>query len=159
MDSIVCSALDTLFNVTPTEWRAIYEPCPPYSKTSFLFEMESTFSQVSALRRIFNSVKHAMEVLGPWCAEMVWHAYIEEIKPKDMSDDMFLQYLDQTSDPWMKQLVLRVKEHVPSKPVLSTDEFSPKVMKLLQVLKQCSLTEDFRGILFVLQRSVALFSF
>ncbi|KAG7097058.1 hypothetical protein E1B28_004446 [Marasmius oreades] len=136
---------------TPAETTALYDPSAFQHNTPLLARIRSLDPTGNDARRIMVTSGYALAEVGPWAANWVWkHAFLDNSKC-------------QPASPSNKEWELR--NIVTDEPVKSADaslnsihfNLSLKAVKLFQILKACgSRGEEFRGIVFVRRRIVAL---
>jgi hypothetical protein len=136
----------------------------------------------SPLKKAFRAAENALEEYGPWMSDRVWRWKLEEMEGKDTIEDdpianrrgrqhgsekkkkMWETQTDvqlRESKEEQEREIKRVKKilldeaRFESKPRLTTDDLSPKVLKLVELLKQIYTTPVTSGIVFVRQRYAA----
>ena len=138
----------------------------------------------SRLKKAFRAAENALEEYGPWMSDRVWRWKLQEMEEKnEMENDPIANRRGKQnagSDKKRKKIwetqtdiqareskeeqereIKRVKEilaneaHFDTKPHLTTDDLSPKVLKLIELLSQVYTTPQTSGIVFVRQRYAA----
>ena len=137
----------------------------------------------SRLKKAFRAAENALEEYGPWMSDRVWRWKLQEMEEKgEMENDPIANrrgkqhggekkrkkiWETQTdiqlreSKEEQEREIKRVKEiitneaHFDEKPHLTTDDLSPKVLKLIELLNQVYTTPQTSGIVFVRQRYAA----
>ena len=137
----------------------------------------------SGLKGAFRAAENALEEYGPWMSDRVWRWKLQEMEEmsemesdpianrrgKQRSGEKKKKRIWETltdiqlseSKEEQKREVNRVKEilmneaHFGDKPRLTTDDLSPKVLKLVELLGKIYTTTATSGILFVKQRYAA----
>jgi endoribonuclease Dicer len=137
----------------------------------------------SRLKKAFRAAENALEEYGPWMSDRVWRWKLQEMEEKgEMESDPIANrrgkqhggekkrkkiWETQTdiqlreSKEEQEREIKRVREiitneaHFDTKPHLTTDDLSPKVLKLIELLNSVYTTPQTSGIVFVRQRYAA----
>src|SRR5579862_1173562 len=137
----------------------------------------------SQLKKAFRAAENALEEYGPWMSDRIWRWKLQEMEEKgEMENDPNANrrgkqgggekkrkkiWETQTdiqareSKEEQEREIKRVREiitheaHFETKPHLTTDDLSPKVLKLIELLNQVYTTSQTSGIVFVRQRYAA----
>ncbi|KAF9129876.1 Dicer-like protein 1 [Mortierella sp. 14UC] len=134
----------------PLEFVVQYNPAPSYRATALTNALKAKCPFVSRLMPIFESTQFNLSHLGPWCIDCLWRTYIDNMSRRDGSVKQLPEEIKATVDvvnAWP----------IPT-PVVDIKQMSPKVMKLIQILRVAgrSWTKDFCGIIFVQRRDTAI---
>ncbi|KAF9084442.1 Dicer-like protein 1 [Mortierella sp. AD031] len=134
----------------PLEFVVQYNPAPKYRTTKLTTAMRSKCLMVQRLNPIFENVQFNLSHLGPWCVDSLWRIYVENMASKDSSINQLPEEIKSAHDV--------VKAWPFSNPDVAIDKMSPKVMKLVQLLRMAakSLAENLCGIIFVQRRDTAI---
>ncbi|KAG0213570.1 Dicer-like protein 1 [Mortierella sp. GBA30] len=133
----------------PLELVIQYNKAPLYPTTALTQRLRNDCSLVTKLASTFESVGVNLEHLGPWCVDRLWKIFVE-----NLATNVGLKPLDEGS-----QIAIDiVKSWMFSPPICSPVLMTPKVLKLIQVLRasERSLSDDFCGIIFVQRRDTAV---
>ncbi|KAF9904462.1 Dicer-like protein 1 [Linnemannia zychae] len=134
----------------PLEFVVQYRSAPSYRTTKLTNVLRAKCFMVPRLNPVFESVQFNLAHLGPWCVDCLWRTYIDNMSKRDGG---------------VKQLPEEIKVAVDvvntwptPTPIYDSKQLSPKVMKLIQVLRVAgkSWTKDFCGIVFVQRRDTAI---
>ena len=138
----------------------------------------------SPLKEAFRAAENALEEYGPWMSDRVWRWKLEQMDKKPEIAQENHPILNRrgtlTSEQKRKKIwesqtniqlyeskeeqeieIKRVREiimneaHFEKKPRLTIDDLSPKVLKLIELLKQIYVTPQTSGIVFVRRRYAA----
>ncbi|KAI1304584.1 Dicer-like protein 1 [Mortierella claussenii] len=133
----------------PMEIIVQYHPAPKYNSTQLTLTLREQCSMANKLDQTNASVEHHLQHLGPWCVDRLWRINVESLA--DVKD------LAAISDD-VKMAANIIRSRMPTKPVTSDAYLSPKVLKLLQLLKVATdaWDEEFCGIVFVERRETAI---
>ncbi|KAG0261648.1 Anaphase-promoting complex subunit 1 [Mortierella polycephala] len=133
----------------PKEIVIQYNTAPAYSTTELTYRLRHECSMVARLASKFESAGFNLEHLGPWCVDRLWKVFVESMALKANMGSLALE----------DNAALRViQSWAFSSPILTTEHMTPKVLKLIQILRasEKSLKDDFCGIIFVQRRDTAL---
>jgi len=169
----------------PREEKVYYKPSEKTPYTDLFRKMSGIASRSdprSRLKKAFRAAENALEEYGPWMSDRVWRWKLQEIEGKEeLENDPIAnrrgrqQAEKKRKKMWETQTdiqlreskeeqereVKRVKEilaneaHFDTKPNLTKDDLSPKVLKLIDLLNQIYTTPHTSGIVFVRQRYAA----
>ncbi|KAF9126572.1 Dicer-like protein 1 [Mortierella sp. GBA39] len=134
----------------PLEFVVQYNPAPGYRTTNLTSALRSKCFMVPRLNPIFESVQFNLSHLGSWCVDSLWRVYVENMARKDGGIKQLPEEIKTALDV--------VKAWTYPAPAVDIKQMSPKVMKLIQILRVAgkSWTEDFCGIIFVQRRDTAI---
>lgn len=134
----------------PLEFVVQYNPVPGYRTTKLTSTLRSKCFMVSRLNPIFENVQTNLNHLGPWCVDSLWRVYVENMARRDGGIKQLPEDIRTAFDV--------VKAWTFPAPAVDIKQMSPKVMKLIQILRVAgkSWTEDFCGIIFVQRRDTAI---
>ncbi|KAK9768192.1 Dicer-like protein 1 [Basidiobolus ranarum] len=141
----------------PKEYFIKYSPSPQYTHTPLYQSFEEEFQNVDILKRAFSVADLILHELGPWCSDHVWE-YMLAIIQESLANPLYL-----TTHPNIEfeQMVMNrsldvLKSNLFHAPKLSLDCVSPKVLKLIEVLRFYEKAPTgFCGIIFVEKRFTA----
>jgi endoribonuclease Dicer len=168
----------------PREEKMYYKPAQRTPHTELFRKISAIASRSdphSPLKKAFRAAENALEEYGPWMSDRVWRWKLQEIEEKgSMENDLIANRRGKNEDKKRKKIwetetdiqlreskeeqereIKRVKEiltdeaHFETKPHLSTDYLSPKVLRLVELLNQIYTTSHTQGIVFVRQRYAA----
>ncbi|KAF9181463.1 Dicer-like protein 1 [Haplosporangium sp. Z 767] len=133
----------------PKEIVIQYNTAPAYSTTDLTYRLRNECSMVTKLASKFESAGFNLEHLGPWCVDRLWKVFVDNMALK--SDMMPVALEDNVA-------IRIIQSWAFSPPTLTTEHMTPKVLKLIQILRasEKSLKDDFCGIIFVQRRDTAL---
>lgn len=137
----------------------------------------------SRLKKAFRAAENALVEYGPWMSDRVWRWKLQKMEEKDQMEcdpianrrgkqharekrkkkiwETLTDIQLRESKEEQEQEIKRVKEilmneaHFGDKPRLTTDDLSPKVLKLIELLEQIYTSPATSGIVFVKQRYAA----
>ena len=134
----------------PLEFVVQYNPAPAYRTTKLTSALRSKCFMVPRLNPIFESVQFNLSHLGPWCVDSLWRVYVENMARKDEGIKQLPEEIKTAIDV--------VKAWTFPDPAVDIKQMSPRVMKLIQILRVAgkSWTNDFCGIIFVQRRETAI---
>ncbi|KAG9061832.1 Dicer-like protein 1 [Linnemannia hyalina] len=134
----------------PLEFVVQYNPAPGYRTTKLTSALRSKCFMVPRLNPIFENVQFNLSHLGSWCVDSLWRVYVENMARKDGGIKQLPEEIRTALDV--------VKAWTYPAPAVDIKQMSPKVMKLIQILRVAgkSWTEDFCGIIFVQRRDTAI---
>ncbi|KAG0057140.1 Dicer-like protein 1 [Linnemannia elongata] len=134
----------------PLEFVVQYNPAPGYRTTKLTSVLRSKCFMVPSLNPIFESVQFNLSHLGSWCVDSLWRVYIENMARREGSIKQLPEEIRTALDV--------VKAWTYPNPAVDIKQMSPKVMKLIQILRVAgkSWSEDFCGIIFVQRRDTAI---
>ncbi|KAF9349509.1 Dicer-like protein 1 [Mortierella sp. NVP85] len=135
----------------PKEIIVQYNPSPEYtsSTTTLTLVLQKQCSMIPKLEKEFSAQVLNIQHLGPWCVNRLWQLYVEKL-----ADGGNLTHMG--PEVKLAQGIIRSSNIPP--PVCTERYLSPKVMKLIQLLRVAGhgLKDDFCGIIFVQQRDTAM---
>lgn len=169
----------------PREEKIYYKHSPNTPHTELFRRISAIASRSdprSRLRKAFRAAENALEEYGPWMSDRVWRWKLQEMEEKcEMERDPIanrrgkqtngkmrkkiwetqtdIQFRESKED--QEREIQKVKEIIVNearfekKPKLITDDLSPKVLKLIELLNQVYTTSNISGIVFVRQRYAA----
>lgn len=164
MDSRVFTAsnLEELHASTnkPKEITLEYLPSPLYQETTLFKKVREKLGLISRYKRCFVITTDILHALGPWCSDHMWKIILTDLERKMSSAT---QDLDREAlvdeDLALKETheFIDVVEFPRNPDYLDTKLFSPKVARLISVLKIfVDGMADFCGIIFVERRHTAV---
>jgi len=137
----------------------------------------------SRLKKAFRAAENALEEYGPWMSDRVWRWKLQEMEENnEIESDPIANRIGKQGGGekkrkkiWESQTDIQLRESkeeqereikrvkailvneaaFDEKPKLSTDDLSPKVLKLIELLNQIYTTPQTSGIVFVRQRYAA----
>ncbi|OZJ04712.1 hypothetical protein BZG36_01815 [Bifiguratus adelaidae] len=147
----------------PTEHTVEYSRSPLYQLTPLYVAIHGLYRSSPLLEKAFQATHYCLEQLGPWSADKLWKLIVDRLKKKtaftlfeDAAD--LLTAEGQAIIPELQKLVDAF--HPPDPRPLQDSRhqaFSPKLVKLIQILQLCARDPDrFRGIIFVERRYTAV---
>lgn len=169
----------------PREEKIYYKPSQRTPHTELFRKISAIASRSdprSRLKKAFRAAENALEEYGPWMSDRVWRWKLQEMEDKsEMENDPITNrrgkqhggkkpkkiWETQTdiqlreSKEEQEREIERVREiitneaHFGKKPQLSTEDLSPKVLKLIELLNQIYTSPQTSGIVFVRQRYAA----
>ncbi|KAG0353421.1 Dicer-like protein 1 [Gamsiella multidivaricata] len=133
----------------PSEFVVHYHSPPLYNPTKLTHQLREQCFTLPRLESPFSSVTHNLKHLGPWCVDRLWKLYLHRLA--EASNFKQLDHDARAAVNISKSLSLR-------KPVCDESYLSPKVLKLVQLLRVAveGLGDDFCGIIFVERRDTAM---
>jgi endoribonuclease Dicer len=134
----------------PLEFVVQYNPAPGYRTTKLTSSLRSKCVMVPRLNPIFESVQFNLTHLGSWCVDSLWRVNVENMARSDGGTKQIPEEI--------KTALEVIKGWTFPSPVVDIRQMSPKVMKLIQILRVAgkSWTEDFCGIIFVQRKDTAI---
>ncbi|KAF9148519.1 Dicer-like protein 1 [Linnemannia schmuckeri] len=134
----------------PLEFVVQYNPAPGYRTTKLTSVLRSKCFMIPRLNSIFESVQFNLSHLGSWCVDSLWRINVENMVRRDGGIKQLPEEIRMAYDV--------VKAWTFPTPTVDIKQMSPKVMKLIQILRVAgkSWTEDFCGIIFVQRRDTAI---
>lgn len=134
----------------PLEFVVQFNPAPLYRTTKLTSALRSKCVMAPRLNPIFESVQYNLAHLGSWCVDSLWRVNIENMARRDGG-------IKQTPEEIRTALEV-VKGWTFPSPMVDIKQMSPKVMKLIQILRVAgkSWTQGFCGIIFVQRRDTAI---
>ncbi|RUS20581.1 putative dicer-like protein [Endogone sp. FLAS-F59071] len=144
----------------PSEYCVDYDTSPPYEPTPLHKVLSSECLSLPRLRRVLNTTTLALQTLGPWCADRVWHYTIDEIGSRfEARAAQGVEDLDKLreEEEAVGRMRAILKDTVCPPPQVDNPAlFSPKVQKLLRILEYYNMRpEKLCGIVFVQTRHTA----
>ncbi|KAG0221005.1 Dicer-like protein 1 [Mortierella sp. GBA43] len=133
----------------PKEVIIQYHSSRDYGSTALTLRLKKHCSMATKLESVFESTTHNLKHLGPWCVNRLWQLYVERFAEGHKITPV---------SPEIKIAYQIVKSSQIPPPVCSEVYLSPKVLKLIQLLRVAvhSLQEEFCGIIFVQRRDTAM---
>ncbi|KAF9981623.1 Dicer-like protein 1 [Modicella reniformis] len=148
----------TIFTIHPNEVQVYverpkevivqYHEPKKYATTQLTKRLRKQCSMITKLNASFESTTHNLAHLGPWCVDRLWKLHVEKLgesgDPANVTSEM--------------KLALGIIKAIPlPPPVYSEKNLSPKVLKLIQLLRVAAqLKDEFCGIVFVQRRDTAM---
>ncbi|KAK3835580.1 MAG: hypothetical protein J3R72DRAFT_403631 [Linnemannia gamsii] len=134
----------------PLEYVVQYNPAPKYPTTKLTSALRAKCFMVPRLNPIFESVQFNLAHLGSWCVDCLWRTNIDNMSKRDGGVRQVPEEI--------KAAVEVINAWTIPTPMVDITQMSPKVMKLIQVLRVAgkSWTKDFCGIIFVQRRDTAI---
>lgn len=134
----------------PLEFVVQYNPAPGYRTTKLTSALRSKCFMVSRLNPIFENVQSNLSHLGSWCVDSLWRVHVENMARRDGGIKQLPEDIRTAFDV--------IKAWTFPAPAVDIKQMSPKVMKLIQILRVAgkSWSEDFCGIIFVQRRDTAI---
>ncbi|KAG0287620.1 Dicer-like protein 1 [Linnemannia gamsii] len=134
----------------PLEFVAQFNPPPTYRNTMLTSSLRSKCVMSPRLSLIVESVQSNLSHLGPWCVDSLLRVNVENMARRDGGVKQIPEEIRTAFEV--------VKSWTFPSPVVNIKQMSPKVMKLIQILRVAgkSWTKDFCGIIFVQQRDTAI---
>ncbi|KAF9112474.1 Dicer-like protein 1 [Mortierella sp. AM989] len=133
----------------PTEFIVQYNSPPQYLATALSLDLREQCSTISRLDSLYTSESFNLQHLGPWCVDRLWKLFVEDlVGPRSKSS---------ISEDIMNALNIVELSHF-TPPICKEDYLSPKVLKLIQLLRVATetLSSEFCGIVFVQRRDTAI---
>ncbi|KAG0322650.1 Dicer-like protein 1 [Dissophora globulifera] len=132
----------------PREIVVQYHSSPSYQETVLTQSLRKR-AMDERLDPLSSTIDETLKHLGPWCVNRLWHLFIErasdsrEIKPVSSE---------------MRTAITLVKSMPLPPPICTADYVSPRVIKLIQLLRVAAreMKDDFCGIIFVQRRNTAI---
>ncbi|KAF9583828.1 Dicer-like protein 1, partial [Lunasporangiospora selenospora] len=135
----------------PMEFTTKYPPSPKYQATALTTNLRHHCSSVTKLEPLFKSALVNLGHLGPWCVDQLWRVVVFQGLKSNKSDSRVLE------ESRIATLIVNQWKFAPPS-ISDTDTLSPKVIKLVQLLRVAGMTlmDEFCGIIFVQRRDTAI---
>lgn len=133
----------------PKEIIVQYHSSLEYAPTPLTCRLQKQCSTIKKLEQAFESTNHHLLHLGPWCVNRLWQHYVDKLAE---NRDLTLT----SADVRLAQEL--IKESQIPRPACDQSHHSPKVLKLIQLLRVAAegLGDEFCGIVFVQRRETAI---
>jgi len=134
----------------PLEIVVQYASAPRYEKTALTARLQDECGMITKISQFFGSMTINLGDLGPWCVDRLWKTTVLGMRRSaaaaldPMAEDCSTAINIVSSWPFLP-------------PVYNLGYMTPKVMKLIQLLRVSgeALKDDFCGIIFVQKRDTA----
>lgn len=143
----------------PKEIHTEYTPPPIYQTTELGLALRHKIGSIERFNFCFKRTEQILRDLGPWCADQLWKYLLSELDHKlkvatqDLDPEVML-----AEDKALRECAQLVENSLNTHPEKSTSFFSPKVIRLLDILKVYTAKAsagEFCGIIFVSTRHTA----
>ncbi|ORX55708.1 hypothetical protein DM01DRAFT_1335102 [Hesseltinella vesiculosa] len=148
----------------PMELAIEYAPPIHFTDTHLTSLIISRLGHDKAYKFLYARVESVLNELGPWCCDAIWKLLLKELHCKadiplhqDQTTDLGMpEYPVLVTDKVLEDCISMIERHVVSKPAIDQTNFSPKVLKLLLILRTLSSkAHAFVGIILVENRHTA----
>ncbi|KAG0086071.1 Dicer-like protein 1 [Podila epicladia] len=134
----------------PQQFVTMYNPPPKYNPTRLTRHLHGICRFEDGLQTILNNTSTMLPQLGPWCVDQLWRQTVENMSISDSRISV-----------GVSEKLNRAKSKVSrwefTLPELRNEHLTPKVQKLIQILRVTAklFKEEFCGIVFVQRRDTA----
>ncbi|KAI9010410.1 hypothetical protein CLU79DRAFT_773664 [Phycomyces nitens] len=142
----------------PDEYEASFSPSPGFPPTELSKRAREKLNHIKRFERVFQVTTEVADHLGPWCGDRLWQHILENMVEKMLLDTKGQPRENLCDDDQALYEIYQLSlTEAPSNPdILNKRIFTPKTMKLLQLLKILRGLPEFCGIIFVERRHTAI---
>ncbi|ORY95656.1 dicer-2 protein [Syncephalastrum racemosum] len=140
----------------PREVSIEYHTWPSQDQTPLTKQVREKLGAIERYERCFIVINNVLQTMGSWCADRLWQHMLQQMDQRVRLDTQELDKHELMEEDRALREAHEQAQLVQLDNEPNPNSFSPKVIKLLQILNVYSGVEDFCGIIFVERRHTAL---